>query len=357
MDNKPFFSVVMPIYGVEPYLRQAITSVLNQTFQDFEIILVNDCSPDNSAAICEEFSGRYDNVKTLTHAKNKGLSAARNTGFSQVRGEYVWFMDSDDYVDPDLFQNVHESLCKNKAEVVVFGCVEDYYNKAAECVKSIPVCPKQACCRTASEVHERILELEKETFYGYAWNKFYLTEHIREQNLQYENVALIEDIQFNVAFFNNISTMNVLPITPYHYAKRGTTSLTAKFVPDYYAVHRERVRLLFEQQKQWGVLNDEAKNTLANIYIRYIFSALSRNCDKRANMDHGSRKTFLKNVLQDALFNELIAFSCPESMLLKCMSAVLKKQSILGGLFLGRTIFIVQTKLKRLFVLAKQVRR
>ncbi len=357
MEHKPFLSVIMPVYGVAPYLRQAITSVLDQTFQDFEIILVNDCSPDNSAVICEEFSQRYDNVKTITHAENKGLSAARNTGFAQARGEYVWFMDSDDYVEPDLLEKAYTSLQKNKAEVVVFGCVEDYYNQKGDCTKTVAMCPAEAYCETAEAVHKQVLKLEKGTFYGYAWNKFYLADRIREHELQYENIVLIEDILFNVKFFNHISTMNVLPITPYHYAKRGTTSLTAKFVPDYYILHKQRVQLLYDQQEQWHILDEQAKNTLANIYIRYIFSALSRNCDKRAKMTHRSRKEFLNGVFEDTLFKSLIDFSTPSSMLLKCMSFVLKRRSVFAALFVGRVIFVVQNKLQPLFVFFKQVRK
>lgn len=357
MEQKPFFSVVMPIYGVEAYLRKAIESVLNQTFQDFEILLVNDCSPDNSAAICEEFSARYDNIRTLTHEVNQGLSAARNTGFSQVRGDYVWFMDSDDYVDPDLFEKVYQSLCKNKAQVVVFGCAEEYYDKNGQCVKTVPMCPNEAYCSTPAEVRRRVLELEVGTFYGYAWNKFYSVEHIRRHQLTYENVVLIEDIKFNVAFFDDVASMNVLPMTPYHYAKRGTTSLTSKFVPAYYAVHRERIHLLYEQQTRWGTADDDVKGTLAAIYTRYIFSALSRNCDKRAAMTHADRKAFLQGVFGDPMFNELIDAVRPEGALLKLMAAVLKKRSVLGGLFLGRLIYLVQTKLQRLFIWAKQARK
>lgn len=357
MEQQPFFSVVMPIYGVEPYLRKAIQSVLDQTFQDFEIILVNDCSPDNSAAICEEFCERYDNIHAFYHESNRGLSAARNTGFSQVHGKYVWFMDSDDYVEADLFEKVYESLKKSPAEVVVFGCVEDYYDKNGQQTKSVVMSPREAYCRTPQEVRSHILELETGTFYGYAWNKFYSTEHIRRHQLSYENVVLIEDIKFNVAFFDDVTAMNVLAITPYHYAKRGTTSLTAKFVPEYYAVHRERVRLLYEQQTRWETINSDAKSVLATIFVRYIFSALSRNCDPRAHMNHTDRKAFLRQVFEDTLFEDLIDDARPQGASLKLMTTVLKKRYTCGGLFLGRLIYLVQTNLQQLFVLAKQVRK
>lgn len=355
--NAPYFSVVMPVYGVELYLKNAIESVLNQTFSDFEIILVDDCSPDNSGAICEEYAKKYDFISVVHHKVNKGLSAARNTGFSKVCGQYVWFMDSDDCVENNLLQTVYDSLQKNPADAVVFGCIEDYYNKQGELIKSIELKPKGKLYSSKEELRPRILDLELNTFYGYAWNKFYSTEHIRKNNLQYDNVVLIEDIKFNIEFFQNINALNILETAPYHYAKRGTNSLTAKFVPEYYKVHRERIRLLYEQHKNWGIVNDEVKRTLANIYTRYIFSALSRNCDKRANMSHEQRKDWIKAVFADELFNSLMPYSKAESKLLSVMCAFLKRKSTFCSLALGRIIFIVQNNLKSVFIKSKQERK
>ena len=98
MNNRPFISVVMPVYNVEKHLKTAINSVLEQRFQDFELILVDDCSPDKCPSLCDEYALKYDKISVIHHEKNKGLSEARNTGLEVANGEYIWFMDSDDYV-------------------------------------------------------------------------------------------------------------------------------------------------------------------------------------------------------------------------------------------------------------------
>ena len=97
MNNRPFISVVMPIYNVEKHLEKAIESVLAQTFQNFEIILVDDCSPDSCPQICDAYVSKYKKISVIHHEKNKGLSGARNTGLDVAKGEYIWFMDSDDF--------------------------------------------------------------------------------------------------------------------------------------------------------------------------------------------------------------------------------------------------------------------
>lgn len=357
MENTPFFSIVMPIYNVADYLEQAIDSVLHQTFADFEIILVNDASPDDCTAICSRYSEKYAQITTYTHETNQGLSAARNTGFSAVRGQYVLFMDSDDFVEPDLLETVYAALQENQAELVVFGCKEDYYDKLGVCTKTVEMKPAAAICRTQDAVRAQIIQLEKGTFYGYAWNKFYSVRHIRENNLQYENVVLIEDITFNVQFCENITAMNVLDITPYHYAKRGTNSLTSKYVPDYYKVHRARIEMLYNQQLGWGILDKETKKTLANIFTRYIFSALSRNCDKRAQMTRKARRAWLQAVFADALFQDLMPFAAADSPVLQTMIRLLQKKRSGLCLFLGHTIYFVQNRLNAVFIRIKQVRK
>lgn len=356
MEQKPFFSIVMPVYGVEPYLRRALDSVVGQTFRDFEVILVNDASPDGSAGICDEYCQAYDCIRTVTHPENRGLSAARNTGLSCARGEYIWFMDSDDHVDPNLLQTVYDSLQKNPAQLVVFGCVEEYYNRSGQLEKTVTFLPEEAYCATREQVRSRILDLETQTLYGYAWNKFYHLPYLCQLGLQYENIVLIEDIKFNIAFCDSISSMNLLPIAPYHYAKRGSGSLTAKFVPDYYAVHAQRVALLLQQQEAWGMADDRARSILANILTRYIFSALSRNCDRRAKMTHGDRKRWLKEVYGSELFARLIPHAHARGLALKVMTGILKGKQVTAALCLGRVIYLVQTHLRSVFTKIRQAR-
>ena len=109
---QPKFSVVMPVYNVEKYLRNSIQSILNQTISDYELILVDDGSPDNCPKICDEYAVQYPQVRVV-HQKNAGLSSARNAGFAIAKGEFVYFPDSDDIIHPDTldyFKRVIETV-------------------------------------------------------------------------------------------------------------------------------------------------------------------------------------------------------------------------------------------------------
>ena len=137
--NKPFISVVMPVYGVEPYLHRAAESILKQTFRDLELILVDDCSPDRCGEICEEIAKNDSRVKVLHLKKNGGLSNARNQGMTLAAGKYILFMDSDDYLDLDALQLAVDSIHKNPAKLVIWGLIEEYYDNANRLSASVKV--------------------------------------------------------------------------------------------------------------------------------------------------------------------------------------------------------------------------
>lgn len=109
-------SVIIPIYNAENYLKKCIESVLHQTLQGVEIILVDDGSTDGSGAICDQYSV-FQNIKVL-HQENKGLSAARNTGLDAATGDYVAFLDSDDYVDPEMYNEMYLTAKKENVDIV-----------------------------------------------------------------------------------------------------------------------------------------------------------------------------------------------------------------------------------------------
>ncbi|HFI0695462.1 TPA: glycosyltransferase family 2 protein [Streptococcus suis] len=122
MKTNPFFSIVMPIYNAEPFLSEAIESVLHQTCQDFELILVNDASTDQSEMICQEFiTSHQDKVRLYSHTENKGLLLTRATGMAKVRGQYCLCMDADDLLRADYLELVKKTIDETQAEAVVIN--------------------------------------------------------------------------------------------------------------------------------------------------------------------------------------------------------------------------------------------
>ena len=144
-------------------------------------------------------------------------------------------------------------------------------------------------------------------------NKIYDLDYIRYKKLKYETVRLIEDIVFNIQYCMDIDTMNLLAITPYHYAKRMEGSLTTKFVPDYYPLHRRRISMLYEQQKYWGKDTRETCSVLGSLYGRYILSALERNLTSGLKWVTKTGRSFAGMYLQILCFRNYCRQQKPET--------------------------------------------
>ena len=128
----PTISVIVPVYKVEPYLHQCVDSILGQTFPDFELILVDDGSPDGCPAICDEYAQMDSRVKVI-HKENDGLSSARNAGLDIAEGEYIAFVDSDDWIHPEMLDTMQNRMQQHYADVAICG-VESVYEDASKIV-------------------------------------------------------------------------------------------------------------------------------------------------------------------------------------------------------------------------------
>lgn len=119
MTTSSKFSIIVPVYNVEEYLEQCLNSILHQTYQNFEIILIDDGSTDNSPGICEIFKSQFEDKIMMIHQANKGLSGARNTGLNHATGDYILFIDSDDYIKPTMLEEI-ESKTKLNPDMIAF---------------------------------------------------------------------------------------------------------------------------------------------------------------------------------------------------------------------------------------------
>lgn len=126
--SKPFLSIIVPVYNVEQYLEKCICSILGQSFGDFELILINDGSIDKSGLLCEEYAKKDKRIRTI-HQENAGLSAARNAGIDIAEGEYITFVDSDDWIEPETYETAVEFLQSNHLEVVCFDFIQSVMAK------------------------------------------------------------------------------------------------------------------------------------------------------------------------------------------------------------------------------------
>ena len=178
-------SVIVPAYNASRYIEKCLDSLVSQTLRDIEIIVVNDCSKDNTLDIIKEYQKEYPNIILINHETNKGIGRTRNDAIEIARGEYLGFVDSDDYVSPEMFERYYEYAKENNLDMVYAGYYEDHDGE----LKKIDV----------SDFEISVLEINPEILvkleYG-PWNKIYRTEIIKKHNIRFPETLKYEDMPF-----------------------------------------------------------------------------------------------------------------------------------------------------------------
>lgn len=204
----PVLSVIVPVYGAERSLPRCIERILAQSFTDFELLLVDDGSPDRSGAICDEYARKDTRVRVF-HTENKGASSARNTGLDHAAGKYICFADADDYAGGNWLSIF---LC---AEEPADLTIQSFYECDASGVRKQEN-EKAGVC-SFPEFEERILDLEEKGF-GYVWCKMFKNEIIRNRHLRFDTrYRLCEDLEFVYRYLQYVRTIRVASEGDYYY--------------------------------------------------------------------------------------------------------------------------------------------
>lgn len=203
-------SIIVPVYNVEKYLPKCLESLIKQTLKDIEIICVNDGSMDNSLAILKEFASKDSRIKIIDN-QHQGVAKTRNTGIEQSTGEYIGFVDSDDYIDIDFFEKLYNSATKSNSDIAIASILKhknffNIYN--AKYTKE----------ETAITIQDKIKLCEdKKHFFFYAWNKIYHSGFIKENNIKFSEGQIYEDVMFAIkALYYSNKIISVYG-TKYHY--------------------------------------------------------------------------------------------------------------------------------------------
>ena len=354
MKQNPFISIVMPVYNAEKYLNEIFQSVLNQTYQDWELIVVNDCSKDESVEICDSFAKTDDRIRVIHLSENGGAGNARNHGMEEATGKYITFIDADDQIDSNAYEKVIEVLKRTDADVVAWGVVEEYYDEQGQFVWANTLVLPEKFCENKKEVEENILLLEQKTLLGYQWNKVYRAEIIQKHDIKFKNTILYEDYFFNVDVIKNVESMYVMKDAFYHYKNRFNDSITTKYIQEYFELSYRRVQVLNDLCSEWNIDKNTKNKILGNIYLRYILSALMRNSDNKSKMSKKQQEEWARKVAEDRLYKELSSeievTSKSLSLLQKLLNA--KRYRICVGI--GNVVLGVKSKSPMFFSLIKR---
>lgn len=280
----PIISIIVPIYNVEKYLKRCIDSILNQTFKEFELILINDGSTDNCGKICDTYKSKDKRIRVI-HQKNAGLSSARNVGLYLAKGKYIAFVDSDDYINKNMYEILYSNLIKTDSDISICNFEYIYDNISCRINQSIDNCEYftfnniEALNKLYSENNISIVV---------AWNKLYKKGLF--ENLRYTEGRIHEDEFIIHELLYKSKRIVYTNVKLYYYLKRQGSITQCDFnLKKLDAVYAFKERVEFFREKKLIELQFKAQQT-------YIYSFFSNYYKAKIKLDNCNEELIkLKN--------------------------------------------------------------
>lgn len=261
-------SIIIPVYNVKPYLDECLRSIVRQEYADFECILVDDGSTDGSGALCDQWAGKDTRIQVI-HQPNGGVSSARNRGLAQAKGEYISFIDSDDWVENDYLSTMMQRAEREKVDLVVCGLTQEFKDK-----NSRNYIPRQSLTfeLTSHHVEHFVMLNEQHLLYGPVV-KLYKNEIIQQHQILFDpQVSYGEDLLFNYQYLQYVRTIACIDRSLYHYRILDSGTLSSKLRPDQFATDYRQWKTLhafyikhqmwlpvaqnYMYKRLWGIIYD-----------------------------------------------------------------------------------------------------
>ncbi|MDD2391383.1 MAG: glycosyltransferase [Bacilli bacterium] len=278
----PKVSIIVPIYNKEKYLEKSISSILNQTLKNIEIILVNDGSKDNSINICRKFE-KLDNRVKVIDQKNAGVSVARNNGILVAKGEYIGFVDPDDWIEKEMYSNMYNKCIETKSNI----CICNYYHNYNNRIMPINLGVKEAVITDKNIYNKIVLDMiapecilnNSQIIMGSVWrlliNRNFLYKH---KIIFPPGIPFMEDLIFCIKIFSIAKTICIDKENYYHYCIEDNTAAT-KYREDSLKLRLEVVNII-EKYLISKNLYDESKTRLIYRYINIGIGSIKNEVHK-----------------------------------------------------------------------------
>lgn len=282
-------SIIVPVYNVEKYLKRCLDSIINQTYKNLEIICVDDGSKDSSGKILDDYKLKDKRIKVY-HIKNGGVSHARNLGISKATGKYIGFVDSDDYIEPNMFEELYNSIIENKSDISVCNFWHDYEDKKENRMNTTTDIISETMCRK-----EYINSLFRNNFYCFMCNKLYISKLAKKIKFDL-NLSILEDVIYNIEYAKYVEKASYVNECLYHYVQRNTS-----------VTHNVNRKVDYDLYLAKGIANDMLEDynieSLTYLKLDYIIESIIYMNSREIDKDEKDRiNKYIKKYLKQGIF-------------------------------------------------------
>ncbi|OLS38442.1 glycosyltransferase family A protein [Bacillus sp. MRMR6] len=315
----PLISIIIPVYNAEKTIKRAIRSIRKQSVQNFELLLVNDGSSDNSLEIMRYFEERDTRIRVYD-IPNSGVSGARNVGIEHVRGKYTTFLDADDYYVENALESVI-SCMNDQTELIIFGYNIEYENSASKCI--LPSNKDLQFFRKKAFRNYAVSLIENEMINA-PWNKIYLTSYLKTNEILFApELDIGEDLKFNLSFVRDVQYVNILSKSLVNYSQKKGEGLVSRFRPNRFELRFALLEEIKELLSYWeNLLENQVMidRLLIKDIMAFFMDFYKKNCD----YSYDEKLHIINEVLQKKDIRDVLVRNEFEDITTKLLERILK---------------------------------
>lgn len=340
-----FISVVMPIYNAEKFLRKSIDSILEQSYSDFELILIDDGSTDNSMNIAMYYEDNDNRVKVFSQS-NQGASAARNLGLKNAGGDYLIFIDADDYVESELFADFKKIIESENVDLIISPPFSDYYDSKNKITMSVKRDLVEKRIEGNKEIANEVIYLFENEVINAPYCKLFKLDLIRLHNLLMPtNIHLQEDLFFNVKYLEVVNSAFITNNAYYHYNHFQIESVTSKYYNNKWEmleeVNNNVISYYTTRAKNMDILESVNYFAIKNAYASFL-NLFHKNC----LLNKKEKIRFITKVVKSTDFSDKVIASNKKGIKYKTLKFVLNTKNGELVYYFSKILFLLKYKFK-----------
>ncbi|HHV50237.1 MAG TPA: glycosyltransferase family 2 protein [Clostridiales bacterium] len=345
-------SVIMPVYKVEKYVGRAIESILAQTLKEFEFLIVDDGSPDNSGKICDEYAAKDSRIRVF-HRENGGAPSARNMAMDHAQGKYYYFMDGDDWAEPTMLEDMYELAEKNNAQLVVTGYFIDTYYSDTEYITFNQVQPDAVYDQKS--FRENAYKLFDCNLLYTPWNKLYSREYVDSKGIRFPQ-TFWDDFPFVLSVIRDVERVVVSSKQYYHFIRARAESETAVYRPNMYEKREEEHGWMLDLYRHWGVSDEASQEMIARRYIERLIGCIENVTNPSCKLSYSEKRKKIKEMLNGEHVKPCLRLAKPRSLMMKLMLIPVRLNNVTLTMAESKVISKVKSSNTRLFATLKAKR-
>ncbi len=325
VTTRPLISIIIPAYNVEQWLRRSVNTLLAQTLFNFELILVDDGSTDGTGAICDEMASRDFRIHVI-HQPNAGAALARNHGMAEAKGEYLYFMDADDWCEPEMLKSLYDFAAEHDLDLLITGFYIDTYYNDHEFYREQR--------NTATKVYESQAAFREDAYRLFEaqllyapWNKLYRRQYLLDHDLEFPS-TFWDDLPFNLRVVRDVAKVGCLDGHFYHFLRAREESENTRYRADMYAKREEEDQLMRELFDYWDIDDEAVRRSLSLRYAERLVGCVENVTNKNSQLSTREKREKIGQMIKTERAQTALKEAVPHTLMMRMIFMPMKWQNV-----------------------------